>query len=336
MANLEIAGYWRTAPEIALRVRPGFKLVDADLDSKPGWTAGQSKAEKFIASRGKLLAELQERFFAMARAGDERKFLVITQGMDTSGKGGVARHILGMVDPQGVHIHGFGGPTKEELSHHFLWRIKKALPPAGKIGYFDRSHYEDVLIARVDHLAPIEEIEKRYDEILQFEQELIDDGYVLLKFALMHTYEEQCRRLAERLTRPDKFWKYDPSDVDTRRKWDQYYEAHQIMFDRTSTEAAPWYVIPANYKWYARLAAAEMITQALIRMDLDWPVPEWDLSTERVRLVETMHAEKLPEAIDELKKLKKKVAEVREELAEHEAEIREVAKVSLLDAGDRI
>lgn len=327
------AGMWSTSPTIALRVGKDFELATLNRNSTPGWDGKKTDGEEFMASREPLLDELQERFFANGRLGDERRILVVLQGLDTSGKGGIVRHVLGMVDPQGVHIANFGAPTAEELSHHFLWRVKKQLPPPGKIGVFDRSHYEDVLIGRVDKLAPADEIDKRYDDINRWEERLVDEGYTLIKVALMHSHREQGLRLAERLARPDKWWKYSTNDIDTRQKWHAYQEAYQIMFDRTSTDHAPWYVVPADRKWYARLAVTELIVQALVDLKQEWPMPSWTLEEQRRRLLETMHAEDMKEV---QVALQMKRADVNEYILEVDRIRRAVDEVGNLDNGDRV
>ena len=191
---------------------------------------------------------------------------------------------MGMVDPQGVALRSFGPPSAEERSHHFLWRIHKALPPAGHIGVFDRSHYEDVLVVRVHQLVPADELERRYDEINTFESELIEAGTSIIKVAMFVSLDEQKARLAERLQRPDKFWKYNPGDLDERKLWPSYQEAYQVMLERTSTEQAPWYIVPCDKKWYARLAVTELLIEALTAMDLSWPEPDFDLEAERARV----------------------------------------------------
>ncbi len=214
--------------------------------------------------------------------------LCVVQGLDTAGKGGVTRHVMSMVDPQGVALHSFGPPTEEELKHHFLWRIRRGLPRPGLIGVFDRSHYEDVLVVRVDDLAPRDVWEQRYDEINKFEKDLVDSGTVVLKFALLVSRDEQGARLMERLDRPDKRWKFSRNDIRTRGKWDAYQEAYQAVFERTSTQWAPWYVIPADRKWYSRLAITEILAQTMIDMDLGWPQPDWDPFDMREQLAAEM------------------------------------------------
>lgn len=331
--EISATGEWSTAPRIALQVREGFQLSGVDRSSTPGWEGDKASAEAFMAERGEILAELQERFFANAKYGDESKILVILQGLDTSGKGGIARHVLGMVDPQGVHLASFGVPTEEELSHHFLWRIKKELPKAGQIGLFDRSHYEDVLVGLVDDLAPADQIEKRYADINAWEQSLVDDGFTLIKVALMHSNEEQAIRLAERLARPDKYWKYNPGDIDTRKKWDAYQDAFQKMFEKTSTEAAPWYVVPADRKWYARLAITELLVQALVDLDQNWPKPRWKPSTQLRRLAETMTEEQIAKTKVELNGVGE---EVEADIAQYVVSVDALAEVGKIDGGARI
>lgn len=186
----------------------------------------------------------------------------------------------------GIHYTGFGVPTEEERAHHYLWRIRKALPAGGHVGVFDRSHYEDVLVVRVHELVPRDVWEARYDEINAFEKELVDSGTTLVKCALFVSLDEQKRRLAERLDRPDKYWKYNPGDLDERKLWPAYQEAYQAVLDRTSTEHAPWYVIPCDKKWYARLAITELLIEALKGMKLDWPPPDFDVEAEKKKLAQ--------------------------------------------------
>lgn len=290
---------WQQDPRVALRVGENFDLEDFDRASTPGFSGGKRDALELMEQRGELLSELQERLFANGRAGGKRNVLVVVQGLDTAGKGGIARHVIGMVDPQGVAMRSFGVPTPEELRHHYLWRIKRALPKPGLIGLFDRSHYEDVLVARVNELVPREVWEPRFAEINRWEKSLVDNGTVVLKFALMVSHEEQARRLMERIDRPDKRWKYSMSDIQTRLKWDDYQAAYADVFQRTSTDHAPWHVLPADRKWFPRLAVTELVTRALIDMDLRWPRPRWSPEVQRRRLVATMTPEALAASLAE-------------------------------------
>jgi PPK2 family polyphosphate:nucleotide phosphotransferase len=235
---------------------------------------------------GDGLADLQERLFAEGKTGGTRNVLLVLQGMDTSGKGGVIRHAVGLVDPQGVRITSFKAPTEEERSHHFLWRIEKALPGPGIIGVFDRSHYEDVLIARVRALAPPEEIERRYDAINEFEKRLVDNGTTVVKCMLHISAAEQKRRLLTRLDDPSKLWKFNPGDIDERRRWPDYQAAYAVAMERTNTEHAPWLLVPGDRKWFGKLAVAQVLLETLERLDPGWPGPDFDVAEQRARLVE--------------------------------------------------
>lgn len=276
--------FWTADPRAALGVGPGFVLAERDTGATPGFAGDKKAAAAALAEGANVLSELQEKFFANSRSGDKRKILLVLQAMDTAGKGGIVRHVVGAVDPQGIDHVAFKAPTKLELSHNFLWRIKRRVPGAGMIGVFDRSHYEDVLIGRVRQLAPPAEIDDRYEQINQFEQELVDNDTTVIKVMLHLGFEEQKARLAERLNRPDKFWKYNPGDVDERMLWPAYQDAYQVAIDRTQTESAPWYVVPADKKWYARLAVQHLLIDALTQMNLDWPPATYDVEVEKARL----------------------------------------------------
>ena len=284
---------WTADPRDLLRAGADFSLEEFDRGGKPGFRGGKSDGKHLGKERGTLLSELQERLFAEGRVGGERSVLCIVQGLDTAGKGGVTRHVMSMVDPQGVALHSFGPPTPDELKHNYLWRIRKALPRPGLIGVFDRSHYEDVLVVRVKNLVPKEEWEPRFEEINRFEKELVESGTTVLKFALMVSHDEQGIRLMERLDRPDKRWKFNPSDLETRTQWPDYQAAYEDVFRRTSTDWAPWYVIPADHKWYSRVAITEILIQTLVEMDLGWPEPDWDPVGMREELAQLMSVKAL-------------------------------------------
>ncbi|MCK8613169.1 polyphosphate kinase 2 family protein [Gordonia sp. C13] len=275
---------WFTPAAEALRASAVGPIASFDPESTPGFDGDKESGSELLASRGQDLADLQELLYANGRSGDHRSVLLVLQGMDTAGKGGIVRHVGGLVDPQGLSIKGFGKPTPEELQHDFLWRIHKALPPAGRIGIFDRSHYEDVLPVRVHNLVPKAEWEKRYDLINQFESELVAGGTTIIKCCLVVSKDEQKARLAERLDRPDKYWKYNPGDIDERAHWDAYLEAYQDIFELTDKDSAPWFVIPANRKWFARLAVCELLTATLSGLELDWPKADFDVEAEKKRL----------------------------------------------------
>ncbi|QEW04106.1 PPK2 family polyphosphate kinase [Microbacterium lushaniae] len=279
---------WSTAASEALRARAGFALTHVDPRSTPGYTGGKPDGVEDLAEGATRLGELQERLFAQSVAGTaEGSVLLLLQAMDTAGKGGIVRNVVGAVDPQGVELAAFKKPTDEELAHDFLWRIGRRLPEPGRIGVFDRSHYEDVLIGRVRALAPPEEIERRYGAIVDFEADAAARGIRWVKVMLHISREEQRTRLAERLDRPDKQWKYNPGDIDERERWDEYMTAYQVAIERTSTDAAPWHVVPADRKWYARLAVQELLADALAGLDPHWPAPDYDVEREKARLAAT-------------------------------------------------
>ncbi len=282
----DLPSLWTHVPHNILRFRAGDRVADIDADSSPGFTGDKNDAPKILAERSGRFAELQEMLYANGKEGDHRSLLLVLQGMDTAGKGGIVTHVVGAGNPMGIRYTSFGKPTAEELAHHFLWRINKALPAAGQIGVFDRSHYEDVLVVRVHGLVPPDEVEARYAEINTFESELVESGVTIVKVAMFVSPDEQKRRLAERLDRPDKFWKYNPGDLDERKLWPAYQEAYQLVLDRTSTDHAPWYVVPCNKKWYSRLAVTELLIEALKDMNLSWPPPDFDVEAEKRRLAE--------------------------------------------------
>jgi PPK2 family polyphosphate:nucleotide phosphotransferase len=275
---------WERDPRTALAFHVGDKVADFDTDGTPGFIGDKMGSAALQEERNERYAELQEMLYASSRAGDHRSVLLVLQGMDTAGKGGIVEHVVGAANPQGIRYTSFGIPTPEERAHHYLWRIRRALPPAGHIGVFDRSHYEDVLIVRVHNLVPPEVWSVRYDEINTFERELVNEGTTLVKVAMFVSLDEQKRRLAARLERPDKYWKYNPGDVDERKLWPLYQDAYQAVLDRTSTDYAPWFVVPCDRKWYSRLAVTELLIKALEDLNLAWPPPDFDVEAEVRRL----------------------------------------------------
>lgn len=271
-----------------LRVGADFVLSDVDPGSTPNFKGDRDKLRKEFSEIDEELSELQEMLYANGRvSADTGAVLLVLQGMDTAGKGGVVRHVLGLVDPQGVDLASFGKPTEEELAHDFLWRIRKKLPRPGRIGVFDRSHYEDVLIHRVHGLSSADEIERRYGAIVDFERELVESGVRIVKVMLHISPEFQRENLEERLDRADKHWKYNPGDVTERGYWAEYQEAYEIALRRTSTEHAPWYCVPGDDKPYARMVVKYLLLDALRSMDLDWPEPDFDVDAEKRRLAES-------------------------------------------------
>jgi PPK2 family polyphosphate:nucleotide phosphotransferase len=270
-----------------LRVGSGFRLADVDPGGSPGFAGGKQAGKSLLDTRAGVLAGLQEKLYASGRTGGNRSLLLVLQAMDTAGKGGMISHVVGSVDPQGVQLTAFKAPTVEEKSHDFLWRIRRGVPAAGMLGVFDRSHYEDVLIHRVHGWADPAELERRYEAIRTFETELAASGTVILKVMLHISPEEQKERLLARLADPAKHWKYSTGDLTERLLWPQYMEAFQAAFEQTATEAAPWYVVPANRKWYARLAVQELVIRALEGMDLGWPPADFDVEEETRRIRES-------------------------------------------------
>lgn len=281
-----------TAPDLrtALRLPDGpVDLTTLDPRATPGFPAGKDEAPALTAALAPELSDLQERLFAAGRAGTqpERSVLVVLQGMDTSGKGGVIRHAIGMVDPQGVQLKAFKAPTEAERAEHYLDRIRRELPRPGMIGIFDRSHYEDVLVVRVENLVPDDVWQQRYDEINAFEAELAAAGTTIVKCFLQVSYAEQGERLAERLEDPEKHWKYNPGDLDVRARWADYQQAYAAALERCNSAHAPWYVVPADRKWYRNWAVAQLLTETLRTLDLGWPPADFDVAAEQRRLAAT-------------------------------------------------
>jgi PPK2 family polyphosphate:nucleotide phosphotransferase len=271
-------------PGRLLKVGPGFVLADQPTDAAPGFRGGKRDGAARLAERAADLATLQEKLFAESRFGGKKSILLVLQAMDTAGKGGIVGHVVGSVDPQGIQLTAFKAPTAEEKAHDFLWRIRKGVPGHGMFGVFDRSHYEDVLIHRVHGWADEAELDRRYAAINDFEAGLAAEGTTVVKVMLNLGRDEQKQRLTARLADPSKFWKYSPGDLDERAYWPAYMDAYQKVFDRTSTDVAPWYVVPADKKWFARLAVQEILIETLSRMKLKWPAGDFDLEHERARL----------------------------------------------------
>ncbi len=276
-----------------LRVLPGDRVDLSSIDprSTPGLPERAGRDPKgWAAARlvelGTGLARRQEQLYAAARVtGDRRRILLILQAMDCGGKDGTVRRVAGMLNPQALRITAFGPPTGAERAEHFLDRIRRALPVAGQIGVFNRSHYEDVLIVRVHELVSESTWQRRYAVINAFERELVADGTTVLKVFLHISYAEQGKRLLARLDDPTKQWKFDPSDIDERRRWGAYQWAYTQVLERCSMPAAPWYVVPADRKWYRNWAVAELLAGALSELGLAYPAPTYDVTAERARLL---------------------------------------------------
>ncbi|MGP0225198.1 MULTISPECIES: polyphosphate kinase 2 family protein [unclassified Paenarthrobacter] len=275
------------SPAEVLKIKQGFTLESLDPESTPGYTGLKADGQALLSAQDDRLAELQEKLFASGRFGSEKRLLLILQAMDTAGKGGIVSHVVGAMDPQGVQLHAFKAPTDEEKAHDFLWRIEKEVPAAGMVGVFDRSHYEDVLIHRVHGWADDDELERRYAAINDFEARLAAQGTTIVKVMLNIGKDEQKKRLIARLDDPAKHWKYSKGDLAERAHWDDYMKAYNTAFQKTSTELAPWHVVPANKKWYARIAVQQLLLDALERMSLEWPKADFDVAAERALVAES-------------------------------------------------
>ena len=269
----------------ALRVAEGpVTLLGYDTAGKPLAPRSKTKAEKELASTAEVLAAQQEMLYANGASGDQRRVLLVLQGTDSSGKDGVVSHVVGQVGPAGVRITSFKKPTAEEAAHHFLWRIRRALPAAGMIGVFNRSHYEDVLVTRVHGSIDEDAWSERIADINAFERKLVDSGTVLLKCFLHISYAEQRTRLLARLDDPTKVWKFNPADIDERAYWSDYQSAYAAAIAATSTECAPWYVVPSDSKWYRNWAISQLLCDVLLGMELDYPLADFDIEAARARL----------------------------------------------------
>jgi PPK2 family polyphosphate:nucleotide phosphotransferase len=273
----------RTVRE-TFRVGSDVDLAAVDPRGRPIGPKDKAAAAEAMADLGTRLDGLQEALTAEAAGGGPRAVLLVLQGMDTSGKGGVISHVAGLVNPQGLAIASFKRPTAEELAHDFLWRIRKRVPAAGQIGVFDRSHYEDVLVARVDELVSEDVWRARYDTINAFEAELDDQGVTIVKCMLHISPDKQAERLLARLDDPTKRWKYNPSDVDSRLKWPLYARAYNDVLQACSTDVAPWYVIPSDRTWYRNWAVAALLAEVLTAMGPTFPKVDFDIDAERARV----------------------------------------------------
>ena len=271
-----------------LRVPAGpVDLTTYDTRATPGFTGDKLAAKRQLATMAPTLSDLQERLYATGRTGGKRRLLFVVQGMDTSGKGGVMRHAVGLMDPQGLRIKAFKAPTPEEKRRGFLWRVRQAQPLPGEVGVYDRSHYEDVLVARVRKLAPAAKIDSRYDAINDFEAKLVASGCDVIKVMLHISRDEQKARLLARLDDSTKYWKYNPGDVDDRVLWDDFQQAYETALERCNTDAAPWHIVPADRKWYRNWAVIRLLIEHMQAMDLTWPTANFDVEEERKRLAAT-------------------------------------------------
>jgi PPK2 family polyphosphate:nucleotide phosphotransferase len=257
------------------RVKPGSKvdLKKHNPDDKSLFQIEKVDGKKLLRQLNSEMEELQELLYAEGK----HKILIVLQAMDTGGKDGVIRHVFEGVNPQGVKVASFKAPTPKELAHDYLWRVHKHTPGQGEITIFNRSHYEDVLVVRVHNLVPEEIWSRRFDQIVDFEDLLAEEGTTILKFFLHIDLAEQKERLQARLDDPHKIWKFSKGDLEERKLWDQYQAAFEAALERTSTEVSPWYVIPANRKWYRNLVISTLIINRLKALKMTYPPPEDDL-----------------------------------------------------------
>jgi PPK2 family polyphosphate:nucleotide phosphotransferase len=257
-----------------LHPKPGQRvdLADYDPDYKGDYPDKDAAEDQLKANRDRL-RELQDMLWAESK----HALLIILQAMDAGGKDSTIQHVMQGVNPQGVQVTSFKIPTAEELAHDFLWRVHQHTPERGTIGIFNRSHYEDVLVVRIENLVPPEVWKARYDHINHFERLLADSGVTILKFFLHISKDEQKKRFEDRLNEPDKNWKFARGDLKVREKWDQYMVAYEDALTRCNTDYAPWFIVPANRKWYRNLVISDTIIEALERLDMQYPEPEPDL-----------------------------------------------------------
>ncbi len=264
-----------------LRAEPGRGAILPGIHprSTPG-VEDREAAEAEFQMLADRLDDLQERLWVEG----ERSLLVVLQGMDTSGKGGTVRHVFSSMNPAGVEVTSFKKPTDEELAHHFLWRIERKLPVPGEVMVFDRSHYEDVLVVRVRSLVPEHVWRARYEEIVAFEERVAAAGTTILKCMLHISYDEQRERLLARLDDPSKHWKFHEADIEERQRWQDYQGAYEEAIRECSTDVTPWYVIPADRKWYRNWAISKLLVETLERMDPRLPQPDLDVEALKARL----------------------------------------------------
>jgi PPK2 family polyphosphate:nucleotide phosphotransferase len=264
----------------ALRVPPG-KELSLKRDYDPGYTGDwveKDEADELLEDGVERLAELQTKLYAQ----DDYAVLMVLQALDAAGKDSTIKHVMSGVNPQGVEVHSFKAPSGEELDHDYLWRSSKVLPRRGHIGIFNRSYYEEVLVVRVNpafleaqnlpaSVSSKDIWNQRFEQINNFEKYLVENGILVLKFFLNVSKEEQAQRFLERIDRPDKNWKFEAGDLATRSQWDDYMAAYEDMFAHTSTEWAPWYIVPADHKWFTRLAVAAILHETLTSLNLSFP-----------------------------------------------------------------
>ena len=256
------------------RVKPGHKIDLGAVDAGECtlFSGGKGKSQEAFDELRDELQALQKVLYAQ----NKHRILIVLQAMDTGGKDGCVKHVFSRVDPQGVQVKAFKKPSEEEAAHDFLWRVHHHVPGNGQIVIFNRSHYEDILAVRVKKLFGDEVWQRRYRHIIEFERMLAEEGTTIIKMFLHISKDEQKKRLESRLANPIKHWKLNPDDLVDRARWDDFQKGYEDLMERTSTEAAPWYVIPADRKWYRNLVVARLMVDTLRGLKMDFPKPDWD------------------------------------------------------------
>lgn len=265
-------------PKYTLTPKPGSKVKLKNYDPEHNGRYAKEAAQAEVAELKDQIEKLQERLYAEGK----QALLIILQAMDTGGKDGVIRKVCGDLNPQGVQVTAFKVPSAEELAHDFLWRVHQHVPPKGYIGIFNRSHYEDVLVVRVNEIVPPEVWKQRYDQINHFERLLTETGTRILKFYLHISKAEQKQRLLDRLGDPEKQWKFSIGDLPVRERWSDYMEAYETLLERCNTDYAPWHIVPANDKWYRDLVVARTVVKTLEEMNPQFPAPEGGLDKVKI------------------------------------------------------
>lgn len=261
------------APRYLIKYGTQLNLSEVDADERE-WAPPtyRSLGERQFEKLRDEIQSLQKVLYAQGK----HRILIILQAMDTGGKDGCVKHVFSRVDPQGINVKAFKKPSEEELAHDFLWRVHPHVPGNGQIAIFNRSHYEDIISVKVKKLRPDEVWKKRYRHIVDFERMLVDEGTTIVKFFLHISPDEQKSRLLSRLRQPEKHWKLNPDDIQDRSQWGEFMAAYEEMIGRTSTNHAPWYVVPANRKWYRNLVVAQIVVEHLRALNMEYPQPTWD------------------------------------------------------------